>query len=97
MITAVVMLVLVASKAHAHDFWENGKAVDPVTKRVCCGQNDAKMLDQTQVHATVGGYKLDDTGEIVPYEHTQPSVDGQYWVFRWGGGTQCFFAPMPSG
>src|SRR6202012_5783263 len=86
--------LLAATPVAAHDFWANGKEVDPVTKRVCCGQADAKLLDKTEVQVVPGGYKLDDTGEIVPYDHAQPSVDGQYWVFRWGGGTQCFFAPF---
>jgi hypothetical protein len=92
---ALALLVLLAAvPAAAHDFWANGKEVDPVTKRVCCGQSDAKLLDQTEVHIVPGGYELDDTGEVVPYDHAQPSVDGRYWVFRWGGGTQCFFAPF---
>ena len=89
-----LIVLLAATPAVAHDQWWNGKEVDPVTKRVCCGQSDAKHLERTEVHVVPGGYELDDTGEIVAESRTQPSVDGEFWVFRWGGGTQCFFAPF---
>jgi hypothetical protein len=89
---------LAAGPAAAHDHWWNGKEVDPITKRVCCGDNDAKHLDKSQVQVVKGGYRLLDTGEFVPFAHAQPSVDGEYWVFRWGNPrkTQCFFAPAPA-
>jgi hypothetical protein len=80
--------------AQAHDFWANGEAVDPLTKRYCCGQNDAKRLAREDVRVTRSGYQLSDTGETVPFARTQPSPDGAFWVFRWGGQTQCFFAPV---
>ena len=79
--------------ALAHDFWLNDSAVDPWTKRVCCGKNDARILDPAQVHVTPRGYKLDDTQETVPFERAQPSPDGQIWAFRWAAMTQCFFVP----
>lgn len=93
-VAATTFVLLMLGVAHAHSFWANGQEVDPITKRVCCGRADAKMLPKSEVHAVAGGYKLDDTGEIVPYDHAQPSVDGQYWVFRWNHQTQCFFAPF---
>jgi hypothetical protein len=94
----VGLFCLAAGPAAAHNHWWNGKEVDPVTKRVCCGDNDAKHLDKSEVQVVKGGYRLLDTGEFVPFAHAQPSVDGEYWVFRWGNPrkTQCFFAPAPA-
>lgn len=77
-----------------HDTWLNGKEVDPRTKRMCCGNNDTKLLDDSQVHAVKGGFLIDDTGEIVPYDREQPSPDGRYYISRWGGSTACFFGPL---
>lgn len=90
---------LSSGPALAHDKWWNGREIDPATRRYCCGDNDVKHLDKEQVHITAQGYKLDDTGETVPFGRAQPSVDGEYWVFRWGSPekqTQCFFAPTPT-
>ena len=85
-----------AVPALAHDKWWNGREIDPATKRYCCGDNDVKHLEKTQVHVVPGGYRLDDTGETVPETRAQPSFDGEFWVFRWGNPvvTQCFFAPV---
>jgi len=93
---AVVILLAMDRAANAHEKWWNGREVDSVTKRLCCGDNDVKHLDREQVRIVPGGYQLDDTGEIVPFSRSQPSVDGEFWVFRWGDPvkTQCFFAPM---
>ncbi len=90
------LLLAFAAPASAHDKWWNGKEVDPATKRYCCGDNDAKHLTREEVKIVPGGYQLGDTGEVVPQNRTQPSVDGEFWVFRWGDPirTQCFFAPI---
>ena len=100
LVRGLVLLGLVSGSGAglAHDRWWNGKEVDPVTKRVCCGDNDVKHLEKTQVRVLPSGYQLLDTGEIVSFDHAQPSVDGEYWVFRWGNPrqTQCFFAPPPA-
>jgi hypothetical protein len=89
-------LALGSTSALAHEKWWDGKEVDPVTKRYCCGDNDIKHLEPSEVHVRPDGYKLDDSGETVPYAQAQPSPDGEYWVFRWGNPvrTQCFFAPV---
>jgi hypothetical protein len=87
------MLVFGFGSARAHDAWWNGKEVDPSTRRYCCGENDVKHLTREEVRVTTGGYRLEDTGETVPFRRVQPSPDGEFWVFRWGGQTQCFFAP----
>ena len=94
----VIALLALATPAAAHDKWWNGRDVDPATKRYCCGDNDIKHLTREEVKVVPGGYQLGDTGEFVPQARTQPSVDGEYWVFRWGSPlqTQCFFAPVQS-
>jgi len=79
--------------AHAHDEWLNHRQVDPLTKRLCCSQADCHPVDASLVHATNGGYRLDDTGEIIEYDRAQPSPDGFYWACRWNHMTQCLFAP----
>jgi len=95
---AAIAIATMTIAASAHDKWWNGKEVDPATKRYCCGDNDVKHLTREEVKIVPGGYELQDTGEFVPESRTQPSVDGEYWVFRWGHptSTQCFFAPSAS-
>ena len=97
-IPVVLFLLALAAPAAAHEKWWNGKEVDPATKRYCCGDNDIKHLTREQVKVTPEGFQLGDTGEIVPHARTQPSPDGEFWVFRWGSPvqTQCFFAPVQS-
>lgn len=99
----VFALVLIALPASAHDFWISGKAVDPITKLYCCGENDCHLVPVSQAHVTKGGYLLDDTGETISWDRVQPSPDGGIWACRWGNGsgelgdgsTKCFFAPVP--
>jgi hypothetical protein len=81
------------SKAAAHDFWIDGKKVDPIMKGLCCGENDCQMISLEIAHVTQIGYRLDDTGETIPWHRVQPSPDSAMWRCRWGGQTQCFFAP----
>ncbi len=89
----LVTLLMMGGSAMAHEFWANGAEVDPWTKRVCCGEHDAKILQPAQVRVTREGYLLSDTGETIAFDRTQPSPDGKIWAFRWAGETQCFFAP----
>jgi hypothetical protein len=81
------------TEAAAHDFWIDGKKVDPITKKLCCGENDCQMISLSIAHVTQVGYLLDDTGETIPWHRVQLSPDGAMWRCRWGGQTQCFFAP----
>jgi hypothetical protein len=91
-LAAAVALAFV-SRATAHDFWIDGRKVDPATKKLCCGENDCRMVPLSEAHVTQDGYRLEDTGEIIPWRRVQPSPDGAMWRCRWGGETQCFFAP----
>jgi hypothetical protein len=83
------------SPAKAHDFWMDRQKVDPLTKHLCCGENDCKIVPSEIAHVTPNGYRLDDSGETIPWDHVQISPDGYMWRCRWGGETQCFFAPPP--
>lgn len=80
--------------ACAHEKWWNGREIDPQTRKVCCGDNDVHHLDRDQVRAVPGGWLIIPTGEVIPENRTQPSVDGEFWHFVWGGDTKCFFAPF---
>ena len=95
---ALIFTGALAVPVSAHDNWWNGNEVDPSTKRECCGDNDVQHLTRDQVKIKPGGYEIAETGEFVPASRTQPSVDGEYWVFRWGNPmqVQCFFAPVQS-
>ena len=59
----VIAVLGIATSALAHDFWLDGSAVDSVTKRVCCGVKDYRIIDPSKVHITARGYHLDDTQE----------------------------------
>ena len=91
------VLSLSSNVCFAHEFWLNGRKVDPVTKNFCCGADDCKVLSKDLVRVEQYGYRLLDTDEVVSFTRAQPSPDGEYWVCRWGAGTKtgpetkCFF------
>jgi len=88
------MLALFAAPALAHDFWLDGSRVDPLTKAMCCGENDTKQVPRELVEQTRAGLRFRDTGETIPWARVQPSPDGAYWRSTWGGETKCVFAPV---
>ncbi|SDR58276.1 hypothetical protein SAMN05519103_06067 [Rhizobiales bacterium GAS113] len=92
-IFAVATILALAAPASAHDFWANGRRVDPVTKNLCCSGSDTKELDPSLVKLERGGFRLADTNEFIPFERVQPSPDNAIWVSRWGGQSKCFFYP----
>jgi hypothetical protein len=99
-IAAVTLAAFFMSGASAHDQWANGtwvspKLKDPITQRLCCGENDCFPMEEDQVRIERQGYRLLDTNELIPFERAQPSPDGLFWRCRWGAPktTQCFFAP----
>jgi hypothetical protein len=94
-----LLLSIALRSAHAHDYWSNGKRVDPVTKNLCCDGGDTKELDPHTVIEEQGGFRLLDTGEFIPFDRVQPSPDNSIWASRWGfprPSTQCFFYPSGS-
>ena len=92
---AVIVALLAASPATAHDSWINWNGYKSPTGEHCCGDNDCKMLDPSAVKATPRGYALSN-GEVVPYSEAQSSEDSHYWrCKRYDGSRRCFFAPQP--
>jgi len=90
---ALALTLVAWDGASSHDFWINGKNVDPITKKLCCGESDCKLVPTDAVHVTSEGYKFDDVPYVVPMARAQVSPDGKYWRCIWGGEVQCFFAP----
>lgn len=78
---------LSCAPAHAHDFWENGEPVDPVTKFKCCGKNDCRPLDPAEAQETDGGWHVLDAQGVwrfLTFDRVQPSPDGKFHVCEWG-------------
>jgi hypothetical protein len=92
-IIAIAALMAFAVPAGAHDYWADGRRVDPMTKNLCCSGSDTTELDPSLVKAEKGGYLLTDTNEFIPFSRVQPSPDNAIWVSRWGGTSKCFFYP----
>jgi len=94
---AALALTLLSSSAFAHDFWINhGNYTSPTDGVHCCGDNDCRALEPSDVKITPKGYVLTN-GELVPFTEAQPSEDGEYWrCKRYDGSRRCFFAPQPS-
>ncbi len=92
---AVALIFLLwSADAQAHDFWSNGRKVDPITKQLCCSGSDTTQLSIKMIEIEKDkGIKLLDTGELIPFDRVQPSPDDNIWVSRWGGSTKCFFYP----
>lgn len=82
-----------ATAAWGHEKWWNGKEVDIATKRLCCSDNDVHHLTREQVALTSDGWRILTTNEVIPWNRTQPSPDGEFWHFFYNGSTACFFAP----
>jgi hypothetical protein len=101
-ITAVVSLThCTSAKAHdpehkvtAEEFWINKGGYKNSKGIGCCGKDDCFPVPVTQVRVTTRGYAL-WTGEVIPYDQTQLSEDGQYWrCHDHQKLTRCFFAPI---
>lgn len=89
--------------AHAHDRWANGEPVPAWVAHRCCGINDVHHLKPEQVHRVDGGYLVDGHDGVIPLSQTDPSQDGDYWLFGvtvWTdnvqtiGDVRCFFIPL---
>ncbi|SDR10080.1 hypothetical protein SAMN05519103_00743 [Rhizobiales bacterium GAS113] len=93
-IVLLFMLYAGAQPVRAHDYWSDGKRVDPITKNLCCSGSDTKELDPAVVKPVAGGFLLTDTHEFIPADRVQPSPDSAIWASRWGGETRCFFYPF---
>jgi hypothetical protein len=98
----LLAVLLIASRAHAHDQWANGAPVPPWVKASCCGPEDVHHLTAAQVHAMPDGWHVEGFSGVIAYGRELPSQDGDYWIFyrTFSDGTQtpayCFFAPAQS-
>ena len=89
----IMIAMLLGSPAAAHDYWSDGRKVDPITKQLCCSGADTTQIPLKMLKMEMVGVRLLDTGELIPFERIQPSPDDNIWVSRWGGSTKCFFYP----
>jgi hypothetical protein len=90
--------LLLADASSAHDTWLNGDEVDPITKGMCCGIDDTKVVDDlVRVSANGSIWFIDLPGMLIPPERIQPSRDGHWWrsmTFGEGSVTvHCVFGP----
>jgi hypothetical protein len=94
-----LVCVLGAETAFAHDLWiAHGRYTNNKTGELCCGQDDCVKVAEEDVKVTPAGYLL-RSGEVVPYDETMKSEDGQYWRchrFDRAKTRRCFFAPNPA-
>lgn len=92
-------VLLPAGSAFAHDSWLNGDEVDPITKGICCGVDDTKLVDHL-VRANANGsiWFIDQPGILIAPERIQPSRDGHWWRsmtsdYEAGMTIRCVFGP----
>jgi hypothetical protein len=83
--------------SYAHDFWIDHSNYKAPTGEHCCGDNDCKMLEESDMQATPAGWFIRSMDETIPYSEAQTSEDGAFWrCKRSDGSRRCFFAPQPS-
>lgn len=90
---ALAGAMLVCTPTFAHD-WLDGKRGSGGD--LCCGQNDCREVHARHVSLPAPGYRVIETGELVPESEALPSPDGKFWRCFWGGSMRCFFSPIPS-
>jgi len=61
----------------------------------CCGPADCEHVKTGDIEATGAGWYLKETGEVIPFDKTFPSKDGQVARCRYlaTGKTRCLFIP----
>ena len=92
----VIVSLLSATAAPAHDSWISRGGHKNAAGEWCCGVGDCFVVPGQSVSTTAQGYRLFGV-ETVPYSEAQPSPDGAFWrCKRPDGSRRCFFAPPPS-
>ena len=92
----VIVSLLPATAAPAHDSWISRGGHKNAAGEWCCGTGDCFVVPGQNVSLTAQGYRLFDA-ETVPYSEAQPSPDGAFWrCKRPDGSRRCFFAPPPT-
>jgi hypothetical protein len=82
-----------AAWAHGDADWINQGGFRNAAGELCCGERDCVVVHAQHVTLPEPGYRVFETGELVPERDAQPSPDGQFWRCQWGGMRKCFFAP----
>jgi hypothetical protein len=82
-ITLAMLIVIMvnATKAKAHDQWANGAAIPSWVKSSCCGPADAHHLKPEQVTRDGDYYHVVGYDRSIPVAQALPSQDGDYWIF----------------
>lgn len=95
-------LILSSDKARAHEWY-------PLS---CCSNKDCFEIPASEVRATPEGWRIETTGEVIPYERarqTPPEGDGHFHRCSFGGDPSartigmngfpraCFWAPEFNG
>jgi hypothetical protein len=92
----VIVSLLSATAAPAHDSWISRGGHKNAAGEWCCGAGDCFVVPGQSVSMTAQGYRLFGA-ETVPFSEAQPSPDGAFWrCKRPDGSRRCFFAPPPS-
>lgn len=95
LIVIISAIVLSTSLAYAHTAvagWAYPYA--------CCSGIDCREVEASAVSETMEGYRINATGEIIPYldKKVKPSPDGKWHWCSQGGkpttATICLFAPF---
>lgn len=97
---AVALALALVSPAMGHDRWASGEPVPSWVKAVCCGPQDVHHLRPEQVELKSDGYHIEGYPDAIPEDHSQPSLDGDFWAFyqEYPNGQfskiYCFFVPF---
>lgn len=98
-VAIVVAALALALPALAHNHWINSlRLTDPVSGEWCCNHIDCAPVKVGGVTETAGGYRVTETGEVIP--HTRviwQSQDGAWWRCRnmQTNATRCLIGPPP--
>lgn len=80
----LIVALLFAGPALAHDRWKNGDPVPAWIKSSCCGPNDVHLLDPSQItRDAADDYVVNDGGHVfrIKADKALPSQDGYSWIF----------------
>lgn len=94
-VASATCLWLASASAHdEHDWIRKGGYRSPLTNEWCCGKEDCVPIPAKEVDPTPAGWRIESTGEVVPYVDTLPSEDGRFWRCHQPNGVRrCFFVP----
>lgn len=97
----LIILFAVIFPAAAHDDaqWIEDQGLKNSFGTPCCGIDDCKQLAPTDLTVTPQGYRVNETGEIIPFGLVLPfSPDGRPWrceANKQTKATRCLLVPPP--